>query len=152
MENNTSIKNLNTLLKGEHMAIESYEKFIQSSNDDKIKSSLQEIQRDHKEHAAKLAQRIQSIGGKPEYGTGIPGAISSVRLTLETRAKTDSMEILKRAYDGEDKGIALAEKAAKCDLDEDSKKLVNVILSDDHDHLKSMLSLLTEYGYKYHIQ
>ena len=151
MESNV-INHLNTLFKGEQMAIESYEKFIRSSEDDKIKSSLREIQHDHREHAIKLAERIQSIGGKPDYGTGITGAISNLRLTLETRNKNGSVEILKRAYDGEDKGIAMAEKAIKSDLDEESKKLLDGILSDDHDHLKSMLSLLTEYGYKYQVQ
>ena len=142
------INHLNTLLKGEQMAAEAYEKFILSSEDDRIKSSLQDIQQDHKEHASKLAERIQSIGGKPEYGTGLTGVISNLRLTLETKSKTDSLEILKRAYDGEDKGIAMAEKVVKSDLDEESKKLLDGILSTDHDHLKSMLSLLTQYGYK----
>ncbi len=142
------INHLNTLLKGEQMAVEAYEKFILSSGDDRIKSSLQDIQQDHKEHASKLAERIQSIGGKPEYGTGLTGVISNLRLTLETKNKSDSLEILKRAYDGEDKGIAMAEKVVKNELDEDSKKLLDGILSTDHDHLKSMLSLLTQYGYK----
>ncbi|NJD04525.1 MAG: DUF2383 domain-containing protein [Ruminiclostridium sp.] len=151
MDNN-AINHLNTLLKGEQMAVESYEKFIRASEEGKIKSGLREIQHDHREHAAKLAERIQSIGGIPEYGTGITGVISQLRLTLETKNKNDSVEILKKAYDGEDKGIAMAEKIVKSELDEESKKLLDKVLSADHDHLKSMLSLLTEYGYQYHVQ
>ena len=150
--NSHVVNELNTLFKGEQMAVEAYEKFIQSSEDKKIRSSFQEIQRDHKEHAAKLAERIQSMGGRTDYGTGITGEISNLRLTLEARNKNGSVEILKRAYDGEDKGIAIAEKVVKSDLDEESKKLLDGILSTDHDHLKSMLSLLTEYGYKYQVQ
>lgn len=145
------INHLNTLFKGEQMAVEGYEKFIEAADDMKIKSRLQEIQRDHKEHASLLAEKIQSMGGRPEYGTGITGVISNLRLALETRSKGDSIEILKRAYDGEDKGIAMAEKVVKEELDEDSKKLLDQILSKDHDHLKSMLSLLTEYGYNYQV-
>ena len=98
-----------------------------------------------------IAEKIQSMGVKPEYGTGLVGVISNLRLSFETRNKNDSIEILKKAYDGEDKGIAMAEKVVREELDEDSKKLLDEILSKDHDHLKSMLSLLTEYGYNYQV-
>lgn len=138
---------LNSLLKGEQMAAESYEKFISVVEEEGVKSELQNIQRQHKQHAAKLAERIQSIGGRPDYNTGITGVIANARLTMETKGMNNSLDILKRAYDGEDKGIAAAEKINSGNLDDESRKLVNSILAQDHEHLKSMLSLMSEYGY-----
>lgn len=140
-------KALNSLLKGEQMAVESYEKFISAVSEEGIKNEFQNIQRQHKQHTAMLAERIQNIGGRPDYNTGITGVIANARLTMETKGMDDSFEVLKRAYDGEDKGIAAAEKVVSGNLDDESRKLVNNILSQDHDHLKSMLSLMSEYGY-----
>lgn len=147
MEDYDIQRQLNSLLKGEQMAAESYEKFILAVEEKGIKDELQNIQRQHKQHAAILAEHIQNIGGRPDYNTGISGVIANARLTLETKSMNNSFDVLKRAYDGEDKGIAAAEKVVSGNLDEESRKLVNDILSQDHDHLKSMLSLMSEYGY-----
>ena len=61
----------------------------------------------------------------------------------ETNGRS-SVDILKRAYDGEDKGIAAVEEVISEDLDDTSLELVKNILSQDHDHLKSMLNLMSE--------
>lgn len=147
MDDNSIQKELNALLKGEQIAAESYEKFILALEDEGIKNEFQNIQRQHKQNAAQLAERIQNIGGKPDYNTGITGVIANARLTMETKSMKSSFDILKRAYDGEDKGIAAAEEVVSSNLDEESRKLVNNILSQDHKHLKSMLSLMSDYDY-----
>jgi bacterioferritin (cytochrome b1) len=69
----TSINELNALLKGEHMAIDGYEKYIQNVNDPNIKGELQKIQQEHKMHAIKISERIQSLGGRPVDGVGVMG-------------------------------------------------------------------------------
>ena len=140
-------RELNSLLKGEQMAAESYEKFISAVDEEGVKDELQKIQKQHKQHTAMLAEHIQNIGGRPDYNTGITGVIANARLTMETKSMNNSFDILKRAYDGEDKGIAAAEKVVSGNLDDESRKLVNNILAQDHNHLKSMLSLMSEYGY-----
>lgn len=141
-------KGLNALLKGEQMAVESYEKFIFAVEDGAIKNEFQSIQSQHKQHAEQLAERIRSVGGRPDFNTGISGVIANARLSIETKnMANNSFDILKRAYDGEDKGIAAAERIVSGSLDEESRRLVNNILAQDHGHLKSMLSLMSEYGH-----
>jgi bacterioferritin len=147
MDGDSVRKELNTLLKGERMAVESYEKFIFAVDNEGIKSEFQNIQSRHRQHVEKLAERIRDIGGRPDYNTGITGVIANARLTMETKSMKDSFDILKRAYDGEDRGIAAAEEVITGNLDEESRQLVNNILAQDHEHLKSMLSLMSEYGY-----
>lgn len=143
MDKSTVAKELNAVLKGEQMAVESYEKFISEADNEKIRNGFQQIQNDHKEHAGLLAQRIQDLGAVPDYNTGITGVLANMKLNVETKGKS-SADILKRAYDGEDKGIAAAEEVVRGDLDDTSLELVKNILSHDHDHLKSMLSLMSD--------
>jgi rubrerythrin len=57
----TSINELNALLKGEHMAIDGYEKYIQNVNDPNIKGELQKIQQEHKMHAANVWLLVNTI-------------------------------------------------------------------------------------------
>lgn len=145
----TVINELNHVLSGEQMAIEAYEKFIGEAADPKIKTEFQRIQRQHKEHAARLAERVQTMGGQPKQSTGISGAMANIKLSMDARSK-DSLELLKKAYDGEDKGIAMVEEIIKGDLDADSRKLVEDVLSNDHDHLKKMLTLISQYENRMH--
>lgn len=143
MDKSTAAKELNAVLKGEQMAVESYEKFITAADNEKIRNGLQQIQKNHKEHASLLAARIQDLGAVPDNSTGIAGVFANLKLNFETSGKS-SDDILKRAYDGEDKGIAAAEEVVKGDLDDASLGLVKDILSHDHDHLKLMLSLMSD--------
>ena len=143
MDKNDVAKELNTVLKGEQMAAESYEKFIAEVDDERIRESFQQIQKNHKENAAWLAERIQDLGAVPQHGTGVSGVFAGMMLGMETSGKS-SEDILKRAYDGEDKGIAAAEEIVNGDLDETSRELVKNVLSRDHDHLKTMLHMMTD--------
>lgn len=143
MENKKVANELNKLLKGEEMAVQAYEKFIEGTDDQKIRETLQQIQKNHKKNANKIADRIQALGEAAEYSTGLPGLFSDMKLGMEMKGKS-SDEILKQAYDGEDKGIAAAEKVIKQDLDETSMNVIHDVLSCDHDHLKTMLSLMSD--------
>ena len=143
MDKTTVTKELNTVLKGEQMAVEAYEKFISAVDDEKIRESFQQIQLNHKDNAGQLAERIRNLGAIPDYSTGISGVFANMMLGAETNGK-NSADILKRAYDGEDKGIAAAEEVVRGDLDDISMELVKNILSRDHNHLKSMLTLMSD--------
>jgi ferritin-like protein len=144
MDKTTAANELNTLLKGEQMAVEAYEKFISAVDNETIRESFQQIQGNHKENASQLAGRIQDLGREPDYSTGIAGVFSNMKLGMQTNSR-DSFDILKMAYDGEDKGIAAAEEVIRGDLDDTSLELAKNILSNDHDHLKQMLRLMSDH-------
>lgn len=141
---NTVINELNTVLKGEVMAIESYDRFISETKDQKVKKVFQEIQEDHKEHVNLLENRIKELGGQPKEKLGFAGFMANAKMTLKNIGETKTIDLLKDAYDGEDKGIAMVEEIVKGDLDDASMKLVKDILSVDHDHLKTMNNLIAE--------
>lgn len=143
---NKSIKELNTFLKGEHMGIDAYEKFINKVDDENIKNQLQDIQKDHRKHAEKIAERIQDLGGKAKNGVGLTGKIAEAASNIKNIGKKDDISILKQAYDGEDLGIKMATEVVKGDLDNDSAKLIRDILSEDRNHLDKLNSLIQNKG------
>ncbi len=128
------VKELNTYLKGEYMAIKAYENFIQRIKDPTMKLELQWIQKDHKRHAAKVSQRIRSLGGSPVKGAGLMGAMSDVK-NLVKRNSDDTKLILKDAGAGEYRGIQMAEEVVKGDLDAESVKLIKGLLEEDRSHV-----------------
>ncbi len=141
MDKDTAIKELNTVLKGELMAAESYEMFISNVDDQRIKEHFERFRADHKEHAELLSERISSLGADPDKGTGIPGMFSQLKLEIETNGK-DSGDVLRRAYYGEDKGVKKAEEIVKGDLDAESADLISNILSKDREHLNTMVNIM----------
>lgn len=141
-------RDLNALLKGERMAVESYERFINAAGNEAVRNGLKDIQDGHRRNAEALAGRIQDLGGRPDFTTGVSGLIAGARLDVETKGMNDTLDILKKAYDGEDRRIAMVEEVMAGGLDEESRRLVVAILDREHDHLHSMLSLMSEYGYR----
>ncbi len=139
---NEMVNELNGLLKGEQMAVDAYERYIQSVEDSNVKKELQSIQIEHKSHASIIAERIQTLGGKPENNTGFSGFMATAKATIQSVGQKDSVEILKQAYEGEYKGIAMAEELVKGDLDDDSANLVKKVLSVDQEHLKKMEGMI----------
>ncbi|TDT51880.1 DUF2383 domain-containing protein [Fonticella tunisiensis] len=144
--NNTTINELNTLLKGEYMAIDGYEKFIQSVDNMEAKKTLQNIQQDHKMHAIMIAERIQNLGGTPVDGVGIIGRVSEVISNIKDGREKSDIQILKRAYDGEDVGIKMATEVVKGDLDDESLNLVKGMLDDDRSHLTTLNNMISQIG------
>ena len=132
--NDNVIKELNAFLEGNYMAIHGYEKYIQHIKDPNIKNELQKIQQDHKTHAAKVAERIQNLGGMPVDGPGMKGMMSDIMNKLKGTSD-DTQFIIKDACQGEYKGIEMAEEIVKGDLDPDSKKMIELILDKDRSHV-----------------
>ncbi len=135
------VEELNAYLRGEYMAIKSYEKFIERTKDPNVKREFLSIQQDHKKHAYKISERIRSLGGKPVKGAGYMGIMSDMK-NLVKRNKDDTKFILKDAGRGEYRGIRMAEEIVKGDLDEQSKKLVNDLLNEDRGHVEKMRGLI----------
>ena len=139
------IKELNTFLGGNYMAIQAYERYIHHIDDSNIKQTLQKIQQDHKQHAMLIAERIQNLGGVPVDDVGFKGAIAEFVNNLKG-SSNDPAFILKDALMGEDKGIEISKKLVKGDLDPESLELVNDILNHDQKHVDLLEELIIQKG------
>lgn len=138
---NNIVKELNQFLEGNFMAIHAYEDFIEHMQDPEIRKTLQTFQQDHKQHAIKVAQRIQNLGGVPVNDVGLKGKM--VEWMKNVKGTTfGTEEILKDALAGEQRGIDISRKILQNDLDPDSLQLVKNILMHDEKHVEYLHHLI----------
>lgn len=140
---NISIKELNTILKGEYMAIDSYEKYIKNIKDSNIKTEFQKIQKEHKRHAIKLAERIQILGGIPVSSVGMRGKVVETMSNIKDMGRKNTSDYIKKAQHGENTGIKMAYKIIKGDLDKNSLSLVNSMLKEDENHVETLSEIIS---------
>lgn len=133
MENNEQIDTLNELLKGEHMAINIYDKVKGIQQDGQVAQMLSEFEQEHIQHADRLAQRIVELGGEPKESTGFSGVMADIHSVINSLR--GPKELLKQVYDGEDKGIHAYEDRID-EIDPVSQEIVRDIMKEDHEHLK----------------
>ncbi|RSK27346.1 DUF2383 domain-containing protein [Bacillus sp. HMF5848] len=138
MEN--TVKELNEFLKGHYMAIHGYESLIQHIDNDEVKNAFQSIQQNHKEHASKVAERIQDIGGEPLDGVGVVGSIVETFNNFKDAKMTDE-DLINKACEAEDRGIAMSEEVVRGDLDNESLQLIKSILTEDRLHVSELHKL-----------
>lgn len=143
MSNNSeTIKALNELLQGEYMAVDSFNNFISRLEDENAKKTFQEVQKQHRENIDKLARYIQSIGGQPDENLGMKGTMGEMMLNMKLGPETDSDEIIEKAIEGETKGVNMAEKVLRGDLDDRSRDIAGEILEKDRKSIEKLKKLL----------
>lgn len=143
MDNNSeTIKSLNELLQGEYMAVDSFNNFISRLEDENVKKTFQEVQKQHRENIDKLASYIQSIGGEPDENLGMKGKMGEMMLDMKLGSETDSDEIIEKAIEGETKGVNMAEKVLRGDLDDRSRDIAGEILEKDRKSIEKLKKLL----------
>lgn len=125
------IKELNTFLEGNFMAVHAYEKFIQHIESNDIKRVLQIIQQNHKKHTIVIARRIQELGGIP---------VKDVSMMMELAAKVKGATkgddaIVKDALAGEQRGIHTSTELLRGKLDDESLDMVQHIFNADEKHI-----------------
>lgn len=140
MKNNV-IKELNTFLEGNFMAIHAYEKYIQQIKDEHLKAVLQKIQQQHKEHAMLIAERIQNLGGIPADDAGMMGMVAKLINSIKG-STSGSAHILQDALVGEQRGIEKSKELLNGDLDPESRTLVKQILDTDQKHIDILNKLV----------
>ncbi len=135
------VKELNAFLKGNYMAIESYERFLEKINEPEIRKIFQKIKANHEEHAKLVQERIRNLGGEPVDSSGIIGDMVDWmdQFKLETK---ELPHIIKDAQTGEFRGIKKSKEMLENDLDEESLSLVQNILEKDEEHVALLTELL----------
>jgi bacterioferritin len=98
------IKELNTALKGEHMAIESFDYYIQDAKNQDAKKNLMGMQQQHQFHAMQLSERIEQLGGNPVNTSGMIGVMAEIKNKVAPKKYIDN-NMIKSAVQGEEMGI-----------------------------------------------
>lgn len=124
------VKELNAYLKGEYMGIHAYEHYINHTQDSHIKMELQRIQQAHKQHAAKIDERIQDLDGKAVTDNGMKLSVMESMMNMRGYPETTE-RILEGVLKGQNMGIEAAEELVRGDLDPKSLQLVKENLAED---------------------
>jgi demethoxyubiquinone hydroxylase (CLK1/Coq7/Cat5 family) len=98
------VETLNSFLRGEISAVETYRQAIGRIADDRLRSQLEACQRDHEERVAAIRERIEKLGGEPVEGSGPWGLFAkAVQGGADLIGEKAALEVLE---EGEDHGLA----------------------------------------------
>ncbi|QRO00291.1 PA2169 family four-helix-bundle protein [Archangium violaceum] len=101
---NTDVETLNSFLRGEISAVETYRQAIGHVSDEKIRSQLEDCLHDHEHRVDTLRDRIEKLGGKPAGGSGIWGTFSKlIQAGADVLGEKAAIQALE---EGEDHGLA----------------------------------------------
>jgi len=99
-----SVDALNSFLRGEISAVETYRQAIGVITDDRIKGLLEDCQHDHERRVESLKERIEKLGGTPAEGSGPWGLFAKlVQAGADTIGEQAAIQALEQ---GEDHGLA----------------------------------------------
>ena len=143
MENNLgSIHALNQLLQGEYMAVDTFNIFISELKNELNRETFQDVQSHHRKNISNLAEYIQNIGGKPHENLGLKGTMADFKIKNELSHREGDSDVIKKAVEGEIKGINMAEKVLRGNLDSKSRDIAGEILHQDRKSLQQLQSLM----------
>lgn len=144
MDNNKeTIKSLNALLQGEYMAVESFNNFISKIvEDDDVKTCFMDVQQQHRKNINNLATYIQVIGGQPDENLGLKGKMADIKHNLEFGSKVDALDVIEKVIEGETKGVNMAEKVLRGNLDDKSRDIAGEILQNDRKSIEKLKELM----------
>lgn len=100
--NESDVKHLNSFLKNELAAVETYSQCLDKADSPDISSSLADLQQSHQKRAQLLRERIESLGGSPASSSGMWGSVAKL---MEGGAKLfGEKSAVSTLEEGEDRG------------------------------------------------
>lgn len=117
-----SVDVLNSYLRGEISAVETYQMASTKISEPSIRSALDECLRSHQERVNLLRTRIQQLGGRPSGGSGIWGGFTKL---IEGGAKVfGARAALAALEEGEDYGLKMYRAREELEkLDAESRRI-----------------------------
>ncbi len=123
------------------MGIRAFEHYLQELDHHELKQNFQSMQQDLKQNAAKIAERIQNLGGIPADVEGISGSIHS--FMHKVMLPHDTEKIIEDAIEGIDNyGVHYSEELVRGDLDATSKQIVEEVINTNRKHVEKLRQLL----------
>jgi uncharacterized protein (TIGR02284 family) len=105
VNNEKVVDTLNSFLRGELSAVETYRQGMEKITDPALRTVLEQNSQSHQERAAKLRNRIAQLGGKPSEGSGPWGGFAKL---VEGGAKAFGVKAALAALEeGEDHGLRM---------------------------------------------
>jgi uncharacterized protein (TIGR02284 family) len=137
-----TVDRLNSMLRGEIAATETYQQALDKVGAEPGADALRSIHVDHRETANEFRKHVHHHGGNPDQGSGAWGAFAkAVEGTAKVFGDTAAMKALK---EGEEQGISSYEAALKDpDLPPECKTLVHSSLANCRTHVAMLDRLMS---------
>lgn len=128
---------LNQLLLGQHMAIDSLRDYINGTDNTTLRGRLEEMLRVHEVQAEELSEHVRSLGDSPEESRGMAGVMRTAKTRFRLSLDDDEGEIIKALRQGEEMGI---EEELKClqKLSSQSRPLVEKHITENRSILERL--------------
>ena len=124
-ENEKVVDTLNTFLRGEISAVETYRQALEKLNHSASRTQLLDCHLSHEQRVARLRAQVEKLGGQPSSNSGPWGAFAKL---IEGGAKIfGEKAAISALEEGEDHGLKLyRDEIGK--LDQESRRLVETDL------------------------
>lgn len=148
MASNETITDLNSLLRGEISAAETYKKAIDKIGHDHGQQSqvqtLKEIQREHGLAAQRIRERITALGGEADNDSGAWGTwANTVQGTANLLGDAAALKALK---EGEEHGLKSYErKLEQGSLDPQSEAIARQMIPAQQRHIQTLDRLMSSH-------
>ena len=137
----TGIETLNSLLRGEMSAIETYRLAIEKLGNEPGAEELHAFQREHRDAADRLWHHVERHEGRPPADSGPWGSFA--KLVQGTANLLGDAAALKSLKEGEEHGLKEYEEALRnTDLTEDSRELLGDLLAKQRQHIATLDRLI----------
>jgi uncharacterized protein (TIGR02284 family) len=136
---------LNSLLRGEMSAIETYRQALEKIGHEPGAEALHQLRTDHRDAADALWHHVEQHGGKPSEGSGPWGAFAkAVQATATIFGDAATLKSLK---EGEEHGLKDYQDALQDpDLPADCQALLRGLLEKQRAHLPMIDALMRRLG------
>jgi uncharacterized protein (TIGR02284 family) len=136
-----SVAVLNSFLRGEISAVETYQMASTKISEPSLRSVLDEILRSHQERVNLLRTRIQQLGGRPSDGSGLWGGFAKL---IEGGAKVfGARAALTALEEGEDYGLKMYREQEDLEkLDAESRRMAETQLRPAQEMTHNRMSSL----------
>ena len=138
-----AVGTLNSLLRGEISAVETYQQAMAKVGQHEGGRELGKIHQEHIDAANILRKHVHDHGGKPDQGSGAWGAFAkAVEGTAKLFGNTAALKALK---EGEEQGVSSYENALEDDdLPQDCKDLIRTsLLPQTRNHILTLDRLMS---------
>jgi|SRR5690606_13825396 len=137
--NENDIKQLNSLLRGELSAVETYQQCIDKVEDKDLASKLDLLQRSHRARSTLLRERIVALGGHPDQSSGLWGSVAkALEGTAGVFGTSMAVSVLE---EGEDHGKADYEDKLK-NLSESGRSFIETVIYPEQKKSHDVLSAI----------
>ncbi len=122
---NKDVEHLNSFLRGEISAVETYRQALGHVSDDRLRAALEDCRKDHEQRVQSLREHIEKLGGTPADGSGVWGVFAKVvQAGADTLGEKAAIQALE---EGEDHGLNDYQRDLK-DVHGEARRLVRMEL------------------------